>query len=92
MPPAEGVERYGREDPLAMYLGDVFTLPASLAGLPAASVPAGLAEGLPLGTQVLARPLDEPMMIRAAAVLERAFPIGELRRRAVAAALAKEAP
>lgn len=73
-----------RDDPLAMYLSDIFTLPASLAGLPAASVPCGLDEGLPLGTQVWARPLDEPTLIRAAAALERAFPFGGLRREALA--------
>ena len=49
-----------KADPLAMYLNDVFTVPASLAGLPAMSVPAGLsADGLPLGLQIIGRPLDE---------------------------------
>ena len=48
------------DDPLAMYLNDVFAVPASLAGLPAMSVPAGLNhEGLPLGLQVIGRALDE---------------------------------
>ena len=79
-----------REDPLALYRGDLYTLPASLAGLPAASVPARLAGGLPLGTQLLAPPLGEAMLIRAAAELERAFPFDEIRRRAAAATL--EAP
>jgi len=47
-------------DPLEMYLNDVFTVPASLAGLPAMSVPAGLdPQGLPLGLQIIGRPLDE---------------------------------
>jgi len=76
-----------REDPLAMYLSDIFTLPASLAGLPAASVPCGLDEGLPLGTQVWAPPLGEAMLLRAAAALERAFPFEAIRREAVAKAL-----
>ncbi|MBA3056214.1 MAG: Asp-tRNA(Asn)/Glu-tRNA(Gln) amidotransferase subunit GatA [Sphingomonadales bacterium] len=48
------------DDPLAMYLNDVFSVPASLAGLPAMSVPAGLtAQGLPLGLQVIGQPFDE---------------------------------
>ncbi|MBA3676413.1 MAG: Asp-tRNA(Asn)/Glu-tRNA(Gln) amidotransferase subunit GatA [Sphingosinicella sp.] len=48
------------DDPIAMYLNDVFAVPASLAGLPAMSVPAGLnAEGLPLGLQIVGKALDE---------------------------------
>ena len=48
------------DDPLAMYLNDVFTVPASLAGLPGISVPAGLSEnGLPLGLQLIGRAFDE---------------------------------
>ena len=59
------------DDPLEMYLNDVFTVPASLAGLPGVSVPAGLSkEGLPLGLQLLGRPFDEETMLRAAGVLE----------------------
>jgi aspartyl-tRNA(Asn)/glutamyl-tRNA(Gln) amidotransferase subunit A len=61
------------DDPIAMYLNDLFTVPASLAGLPAISVPAGLsAEGLPLGLQVIGRAFDEGGVLRAGAVLERA--------------------
>ncbi|MDT7934641.1 MAG: Asp-tRNA(Asn)/Glu-tRNA(Gln) amidotransferase subunit GatA [Sphingomonadaceae bacterium] len=60
-------------DPLAMYLNDVFTVPSSLAGLPAASVPAGLSDdGLPLGLQVIGPALDEAGVLNAAAALERA--------------------
>ena len=60
-------------DPLSMYLNDVFTVPASLAGLPGISVPAGLnSEGLPLGLQLLGRPFDEETLLRAAEVLEGA--------------------
>ncbi|WP_417318849.1 Asp-tRNA(Asn)/Glu-tRNA(Gln) amidotransferase subunit GatA [Emcibacter sp.] len=60
-------------DPLSMYLNDVFTVPASLAGLPGISVPAGLnREGLPLGLQLLGRPFDEETLLRAADVLEGA--------------------
>ena len=61
------------DDPIAMYLNDVFTVPASLAGLPAISVPAGLTgDGLPLGLHLIARPFDEPTLFRAAGVLESA--------------------
>ncbi len=61
------------DDPIAMYLNDVFTVPASLAGLPGISVPAGLgADGLPLGLQLIARPFDEETLFRAADVLESA--------------------
>ena len=56
-----------------MYLNDVFTVPANLAGLPGISVPAGLSdEGLPLGLQVLAPAFDEETMFRVAGVLEAA--------------------
>ena len=60
-------------DPVTMYLNDVFTVPASLAGLPAISVPSGLGEnGLPLGLQVIAPAFAEQSMFKAAAALERA--------------------
>ncbi len=60
-------------DPLAMYANDVFTVPASLAGLPAISVPAGLdGDRLPLGLQLIGRAFDEATLLRAAAVLEAA--------------------
>jgi aspartyl-tRNA(Asn)/glutamyl-tRNA(Gln) amidotransferase subunit A len=59
------------EDPVAMYLNDVFTVPASLAGIPGINVPAGLSQGgLPLGLQILGKPFDEETVIRAAGVLE----------------------
>ena len=58
-------------DPLAMYLSDVCTIPSNLAGHPAISVPFGTgADGLPVGVQVLAPALGEPVMFRVAAVLE----------------------
>jgi len=61
------------DDPVAMYLNDVFTVPANLAGLPAISVPAGLsADGLPLGLQVIGRAFDEATVLRVGEVLERA--------------------
>jgi len=50
-----------------MYLSDVFTIPANLAGVPAVSVPAGLDDaGLPIGLQFTAKALDETTMLRAA--------------------------
>jgi len=60
-------------DPLAMYLNDVFTVPASLAGLPGSSVPAGMdANGLPLGLQVLGKAWDEETVLKVSGVLEEA--------------------
>ena len=61
------------DDPIAMYLNDVFTVPVNLAGLPGMSVPAGLAgEGLPLGLQLIGKPFDEPTLFRVGGVLETA--------------------
>ena len=58
-------------DPLAMYLNDVFAVPASLAGLPAMSVPAGLdKQGLPLGLQLIGRPFDEQGVLDAGLAIE----------------------
>ena len=58
-------------DPVAMYLNDVFTVPASLAGLPGISVPAGLSNsGLPLGLQLIGRAFDEETLLRVADVME----------------------
>jgi aspartyl-tRNA(Asn)/glutamyl-tRNA(Gln) amidotransferase subunit A len=58
-------------DPIAMYLNDVFAVPASLAGLPAISVPAGLNDqGLPLGLQIVGKALDEQSVLNAALALE----------------------
>jgi aspartyl-tRNA(Asn)/glutamyl-tRNA(Gln) amidotransferase subunit A len=58
-------------DPIAMYLNDVFAVPASLAGLPAISVPAGLDhQGLPLGLQLIGRAMDEQGVLNAALAFE----------------------
>jgi len=58
-------------DPIAMYLNDVFTVPSSLAGLPAMSVPGGLdGQGLPLGLQLIGQPLDEQGVLNASLALE----------------------
>lgn len=60
-------------DPIAMYYNDVFTVPASLAGLPGISVPAGLSsDGLPLGLQILGRAFDEETVLKVADVMEQA--------------------
>ena len=62
-----------QDDPIAMYLNDVFTVPTSLAGLPGISVPAGLNnDGLPLGLQLIGRAFDEETLLRTADVLETA--------------------
>ncbi|HEX8534562.1 MAG TPA: Asp-tRNA(Asn)/Glu-tRNA(Gln) amidotransferase subunit GatA [Allosphingosinicella sp.] len=59
------------DDPIAMYLNDVFAVPASLAGLPAMSVPAGLNDqGLPLGLQIIGKPLDEQGVLNAGLAFE----------------------
>ncbi|MBY0620470.1 Asp-tRNA(Asn)/Glu-tRNA(Gln) amidotransferase subunit GatA [Sphingomonas ursincola] len=59
------------DDPIAMYLNDVFAVPASLAGLPAMSVPGGLdSQGLPLGLQIIGKPLDEQGVLNAGLAIE----------------------
>ena len=62
-----------QDDPLAMYLNDVFTVTVNLAGLPAISIPAGLdVSGLPLGLQLVGQPFGEETLLRAADVMEQA--------------------
>jgi aspartyl-tRNA(Asn)/glutamyl-tRNA(Gln) amidotransferase subunit A len=60
------------DDPMAMYVADLCTLPASLAGVPAISVPCGLSEGLPVGLQVMAPTLADDRCYRVAAAVEAA--------------------
>jgi aspartyl-tRNA(Asn)/glutamyl-tRNA(Gln) amidotransferase subunit A len=60
------------DDPYAMYLSDVFTLPINIAGIPGISVPAGFSDGLPVGMQVLAKPFDEGSLFRVAYAYEKA--------------------
>jgi len=60
------------EDPLQMYLADVFTVPLNLAGLPGVSVPCGFAGGLPVGLQIAGRRFDEATVLDVAYALERA--------------------
>jgi aspartyl-tRNA(Asn)/glutamyl-tRNA(Gln) amidotransferase subunit A len=60
------------EDPLSMYMSDVCTIPSNMSGDPAISVPVGLDDaGLPIGFQVMAPALGEPVMFRVAAEVER---------------------
>jgi len=73
------------DDPLAMYLQDVCTVPINLAGLPAISLPCGFAGGLPVGLQIIGRPLGEETILRAAYAFEQAndyhrrlAPLGEV--------------
>src|SRR5687768_8779565 len=73
-------------DPLAMYLNDVFTLPVNIAGLPGISVPCGLSEGLPVGLQVIANSYQEATMFRVAAAFERATEHHRMRPPATRAA------
>jgi aspartyl-tRNA(Asn)/glutamyl-tRNA(Gln) amidotransferase subunit A len=62
------------DDPLAMYLNDVFTIPANLSGMPAISIPSGLDEkGLPVGVQITAPVLREDVLLRTAFALEQAI-------------------
>ena len=59
-------------DPLTMYLSDAYTIPASLAGLPGLSVPAGFVNGLPVGLQILGKYMDEEMILNVGEVYEQA--------------------
>jgi len=68
---AFGLGEMKNEDPIKMYLNDVFTGTVNLAGLPGVSVPAGLSsEGLPLGLQLIGRPWEEGEMLNVASILE----------------------
>jgi aspartyl-tRNA(Asn)/glutamyl-tRNA(Gln) amidotransferase subunit A len=61
------------EDPIAMYLSDVFTIPSNMAGLPGISIPCGLSEGLPVGLQLVGAQFSENVLFRAAHALEQAI-------------------
>jgi aspartyl-tRNA(Asn)/glutamyl-tRNA(Gln) amidotransferase subunit A len=60
------------EDPLQMYLSDVFTIPVNIAGLPAITIPAGFADGLPIGMQLIGKPFGEETILRVAYAYEQA--------------------
>ena len=73
-------------DPLSMYLNDFFTVPMSLAGIPAISIPAGLSEGLPVGFQIAGPAFSENRILDAAYALEQAIGFdGSPARKAVTA-------
>lgn len=59
------------DDPLTMYLNDILTIPVSLAGVPAISVPCGLADGLPVGLQIIGKAFDESTVLRVAHAYEQ---------------------
>jgi aspartyl-tRNA(Asn)/glutamyl-tRNA(Gln) amidotransferase subunit A len=59
------------DDPLSMYMSDVYTVSANLAGLPGLSMPCGLSEGMPVGLQLLGKPLDESTILRIGDAFER---------------------
>jgi aspartyl-tRNA(Asn)/glutamyl-tRNA(Gln) amidotransferase subunit A len=60
------------DDPLQMYLSDVCTLPINIAGLPAISVPAGFANELPIGMQIIGKPFDEETILKIAHAYQQA--------------------
>lgn len=66
-------------DPLSLYLADVFTVPINLAGVPAISVPCGFAGHLPIGLQLIGRHFDEATVLRAAHTYEAATPFHDAR-------------
>jgi aspartyl-tRNA(Asn)/glutamyl-tRNA(Gln) amidotransferase subunit A len=59
------------DDPVQMYLSDVCTLPMNIAGIPAVSIPAGFADGLPVGMQIIGKPLSEETLLRIAFAYEQ---------------------
>jgi len=59
------------DDPLTMYLSDICTIPVNLAGIPALSLPCGLAGGLPVGFQIMGPPLSEQKILNVAYALEQ---------------------
>jgi aspartyl-tRNA(Asn)/glutamyl-tRNA(Gln) amidotransferase subunit A len=59
-------------DPVQMYLNDILTMPANIAGIPGISVPGGMSEGLPVGLQFMTRSLDEPTLLKVAYAFEQA--------------------
>ncbi|MBI4366391.1 MAG: Asp-tRNA(Asn)/Glu-tRNA(Gln) amidotransferase subunit GatA, partial [Deltaproteobacteria bacterium] len=60
------------DDPLQMYLSDIYTIPCNLAGLPGLSQPCGFVDGLPVGLQLIGKPLDEATLLRIAYAYEQA--------------------
>ena len=77
-----------REDPIAMYLCDVLTIPVNLAGLPGISVPCGFSDGLPVGLQVIGPRFQDARVLRVAHAYEQAAGLGGSRSPMVAEAVA----
>ena len=71
--PSLAFKHGAKSDPYEMYLNDIFTVTANLAGIPGVSVPIGRLDGLPVGGQLLAAHFDEMGMFRGAYALERAL-------------------
>jgi aspartyl-tRNA(Asn)/glutamyl-tRNA(Gln) amidotransferase subunit A len=70
---AFGIDEKAGSDPIEMYLNDIFTVTANMAGLPGIAVPAGRdAQGLPLGLQLIGRPFDEETLVSLGATIEQA--------------------
>jgi aspartyl-tRNA(Asn)/glutamyl-tRNA(Gln) amidotransferase subunit A len=65
------------ENPLQMYLSDICTIPVNLAGLPGISLPCGMADGLPIGLQIIGKPFDETTLLRASYAFEQAYQFKE---------------
>jgi aspartyl-tRNA(Asn)/glutamyl-tRNA(Gln) amidotransferase subunit A len=73
--PAFAQGEKGSDDPVEMYLNDIFTVTVNMAGLPGIAVPGGLsADGLPLGLQLIGRPFEEETLFALGEVIERAAP------------------
>jgi aspartyl-tRNA(Asn)/glutamyl-tRNA(Gln) amidotransferase subunit A len=71
--PTPAFELGAKSDPYDMYLSDIFTCTANLAGVPALSLPIGRVDGLPIGGQIIAAHFDERQMFAAAYALERSL-------------------
>lgn len=73
--------RFGEKakDPMAMYMSDICTVPVNIAGVPAITVPCGLKDGLPVGMQIIGRPLEEMTLLRAAYTFEKMAKVATLR-------------
>ena len=67
------------DDPVQMYLSDICTIPANIAGIPAISAPAGFSFGLPVGMQIMAKPFGEPTLFRVAYAYEQSMGWRHLR-------------
>jgi aspartyl-tRNA(Asn)/glutamyl-tRNA(Gln) amidotransferase subunit A len=61
-----------KSDPLSMYLSDILTVPANLAGIPAISLPCGMVDGMPVGLQVMGRPFEDERVVDVAYAYEQA--------------------